>query len=96
MSEEKTLAEMATVAAGAGQEIFIAGKPANACPFCGCVMFKDKTIAHKSVTIRYVQCRNGACGKRFVSRQSPEVLIREVGEDSSGGTKGLTVFRETG
>lgn len=76
----------------------IAGKPADVCPYCGCAMFKDRTQRGEQVTFRYVSCRNSSCGKRFFSKQPPEVLVREIGSDedipSSDGNMSLTLIRE--
>ena len=65
----------------------IAGYPADVCPYCGCGLFANHTKTLTTRIIRYVVCRNTACGKRFVSRQEQAVLVREVsqGEVSSSG-----------
>jgi hypothetical protein len=90
----KTLAQMAAEAAG-GQPVQIAGKPADVCPYCGCVMFKTGTQKTGREVVRYVRCRNKRCGRRFVSVQPPERLVREVGDDSSAGKPCLTVVRDS-
>jgi hypothetical protein len=75
----------------------IAGKPADVCPYCGAAMFANGTRSGDAVTFRYVQCRNKKCGKSFVSKQPPAVLVRETGDDvsSSSGLAGLTLVRES-
>lgn len=91
---QKSLAQMAREAAGPPQSI--AGKPAHVCPACGAGMFIDGVNRTEHDIVRYVQCRNKRCGKRFVSRQPPAKLVREVdGEDSVGGNASLTVVRDS-
>lgn len=78
----------------------IAGKPADVCPYCGCAMFADGTRKHDSVTFRYVVCRNRSCGKRFMSKQAPATIVREIeqedGEPSNIGRNTLSVYHEAG
>jgi hypothetical protein len=78
----------------------IAGKPADVCPYCGCGLFVNGTHTGSSKIDRYVVCRNRSCGKRFVSRQPPAFLLREIEkpiEDnfSSPGNEVLTLFRDS-
>lgn len=64
----KTLAEMASLAAGGGK---------LACPRCGCADFRTyKTIQGHVATFRYKSCRH--CGHRFLTTQAPEQAIRSV------------------
>jgi hypothetical protein len=65
---------------GAGQQPppTIAGHPADTCPYCGCTMFCDGTNRTAHDVVRYVQCRNSACARRFISRQAPAKLVREL------------------
>jgi hypothetical protein len=78
------------------QPTAINGKPADVCPNCGCAMFAHGTKTQADATYRYVHCRNNKCGKRFLSKQLPAKLIREVGgEDSSSGQTHLTVVRQS-
>jgi len=77
--EERPTARDVSDAAN-GRSIQIAGQPADQCPYCGCGMFANRTTKLETRTIRYVNCRNAACGKRFVSRQPNATIVREVGE----------------
>jgi len=77
--EERPTARDVSDAAN-GRSIQIAGQPADQCPYCGCALFANGTETGDSRIIRYVVCRNGSCGKRFVSRQPTAKLVREVGE----------------
>jgi hypothetical protein len=91
--EAKTLAELAAIAAGR-QPQQIAGKPADVCPYCGCAMFAHGTRQGEQMTFRYVHCRNPQCGRRFMSKQPPATLVREISElPSSSGQSALQVFR---
>lgn len=76
----------------------IAGQPADVCPYCGCAMFTTGTRHGEQVTFRYVWCRNPACGKRFMSKQPPATLVREIDSDisSSSGQTDLSLYGETG
>lgn len=70
----------------------IAGKPANVCPYCGAAMFVDGVNRTEYDIVRYVECRNKKCGKRFLTRQPPAKLVREVGnDDSADGNQSLTL-----
>lgn len=93
----KSLAQMAAEAARGGAEpLQIAGKPADKCPRCGCVLFVDGVNRTDHDIVRYVVCRNKQCGKRFLSRQPPAKLVREVGDDDSvGGTARLTLVKDS-
>lgn len=71
------------LATGTDKPMEIAGKPADVCPYCGCAMFADGTRKHSSVTFRYVVCRNHSCGKRFMSKQPPATIVREIEHDDS-------------
>jgi len=76
----------------------IAGQPAAVCPYCGAGMFVDGVNKTNHEIIRYIQCRNKGCGKRFMSKQPPAKLIREVGtdeDDSAHGKPALTLVRES-
>lgn len=77
MIERKTLAQFATEAA-CDQIASIAGKPANKCPYCGAGMFVDGVNRTDYEIVRYVKCRNETCRRRFVSRQAPAKLAREI------------------
>lgn len=81
MKPRKTLSQMASEAASE-QPMQIAGKPAATCPVCGTAMFVDGVNRTEREIVRYVQCRNERCGKRFLSVQPPAKLLREVGNDS--------------
>lgn len=70
----------------------IAGKPADACPYCGCGMFIDGVNRTDREIVRYTQCRNEKCGARFLSSQPPAKLLREV--NSADGKPSLTLMRE--
>jgi hypothetical protein len=74
----------------------IAGKPADVCPVCGAGMLVDGVNRTAYEIVRYVVCRNRRCGKRFLSKQPPAKILREVGgdDDSVGGKPSLTVHRE--
>jgi hypothetical protein len=76
MRERRTLAQMAT---GDQQPMQVSGKPADVCPYCGCGMFVNGTRDGDSIKQQYVWCRNKTCGKRFIAKQPPATLIREVG-----------------
>jgi DNA-directed RNA polymerase subunit RPC12/RpoP len=83
------------LADGDAKPMTIAGKPAHQCPYCGAGMFAIRTDTHTTVIIRRVNCRT--CGKRFVAKQPPATLIREVGaddEDSRTGKETLQIRRE--
>jgi hypothetical protein len=63
-------------------------------------MFANGTQRLSTRIDRYVHCRNQQCGRRFVSRQPPATLVREVGVDisddlSSSGIQQLTIVRES-
>lgn len=73
----------------------IAGKPATVCPYCGAGMFVDGVNRTQHDIVRYVECRNKACGKRFMSRQPPAKLVREIDDNSADGIVGLTLVRES-
>lgn len=96
--ERPTLAELCY---GDAQQMQIAGKPADVCPYCGCALFANGTRAGDVATFRYVVCRNPKCGRSFVSRQPPPpkaVLVREIKDDdepSSSGRQQLNVVRES-
>lgn len=80
MSELKTLEQLAAEAAE-NQAGSIAGQPADKCPYCGAVMFGYRTSRLKTRIVRYVQCRNSNCGKRFISHQAPATISSEVKKD---------------
>lgn len=91
----KTLEQMAAEASG-GQPMHLAGKPAHICPYCGAAMFKDGTNRTDKVIVRYVECRNRNCKRRFLTSQPPERIVREISEDdSAGGKPALTLVRES-
>lgn len=93
MKPRKTLTDMAK--GTAQQELQIAGKPATACPYCGCGMFVDGVNRTDREIVRYVQCRNQKCGRRFMSVQQPAKLIREIEDNSAGGSCELTLLRDS-
>lgn len=95
MKPRRTLQQMATEASGQ-QPRQIAGKPADVCPVCGAGMFVDGVNRTMHDIVRYVECRNPKCRKRFMSRQPPARLIREIGDDSVGGKPALTLVSEAG
>ena len=75
----------------------IAGKPAEVCPYCGAGLFVDGVNRTDMEIVRYVVCRNRSCGKRFLSKQAPAKLMREVGgddDDSAHGKPSLTLHKE--
>jgi hypothetical protein len=88
----KTLAQMAKEASGQ-EPMQIAGKPADVCPHCGAGMFVDGVNRTDHDIVRYVVCRSNRCGKRFLTRQPPAKIVREVGgdDDSVGGKPALTL-----
>jgi len=92
----KTLQQMQAEANGQ-EPMQIAGKPATVCPYCGIGMYVDKTLAGDKEIVRYIQCRNKKCGRRFVSYQQPAKLLREIGtdDDSAHGKPHLTLIRES-
>jgi hypothetical protein len=62
-------------------------------------MFIDGVNRTKHEIVRYVECRNRHCGRRFVSYQPPAKLLREIGTDddnSAGGNPSLTLVRNAG
>jgi DNA-directed RNA polymerase subunit RPC12/RpoP len=71
---QKTLAEMASLAAGSNGRL--------ACPRCGCADFKTygKQPGHVA-TFRYKQCRH--CGYKMITEQQPEKFVRGVGGDDA-------------
>lgn len=73
--QRKTLGEMVV---GDGVAVPVSGQPATVCPYCGCAMFIYRTTALRETVHRYVQCRNTACGKRFVTKQPVATFLREV------------------
>ena len=76
----------------------IGGKPADVCPYCGCAMFVEGTRKGETDSFRYVSCRNESCGRKFVSRQPPATLVREVNrrDVSSSGQDGIKLYGEVG
>ena len=91
----KSLQQMAADAQGV-EPMQIAGKPAAVCPGCGCAMFVYGTRPGAEDTFRYVECRNSNCRRKFISRQQPAKLVREIGDDdepSSSVPVGLTIHR---
>lgn len=66
----------------AEQPMQIAGKPADVCPYCGCVMFAYRTTTLKTRVMRYEQCRNPNCQKKFLTRQAPAEIVREINSDT--------------
>ncbi len=93
-NERPTAQELAS---GGDQPVQIAGKPACVCPYCGAGMFVDGTQATGREVVRYVECRNRKCGRRFVTVQPPAKIVREIGndDDSADGKPALTLVRET-
>ena len=77
MADRKTLSQLAVEAAGDSGE-FIAGRPADKCPYCGAAMFVDGVNRTDYEIVRYVKCRNENCGKRFLTRQAIAKLVREI------------------
>lgn len=64
----RTLEEMAADAAG---------QNGIACPKCGCRdLMAYRTEEQRTRTIRYRRCRN--CGKRVITKQAPEEIVRDV------------------
>lgn len=88
------------LASGGAKPLQIAGKPADACPYCGCAMFAQGTRQGEEMTFRYVKCRNRQCGRKFYSKQPPATIVREIGDDdelpSSSGRPSLTIRRQVG
>lgn len=96
MRERKSLSQMAAEAAQGEKPLAIAGKPADKCPYCGCGMFKDGVNRSGLEIVRYVECRNRNCRRRFLSSQPPEKLVREISrEDSASGEVSISIHRET-
>lgn len=96
----KTLAQMQREAQGQAEPLQIGGKPADICPYCECALFVTKRMPGDGQIIRYVECRNPNCGKRFLSSQPPPSvgkLLREVGnyDNSSDGNPRLTLHKES-
>lgn len=76
----------------------IGGKPADVCPYCGCALFVSRRMPGDKQIVRYVECRNRKCGKRFLSSQPPAQLLRETGGNddvSISGIHSLTVHKES-
>lgn len=75
----------------------ISGKPADRCPYCHCAMFVDGVNRTDKEILRYVECRNPNCRKRFKSIQQPAKLLSEITEDddSAGGKDVLTMPRQS-
>ncbi len=48
------------------------------CPGCGCILFAYKTETLKTRIIRYEECRNPSCNRKFQTRQPHREIIREV------------------
>jgi len=74
------------------------GLPADVCPYCGCAMFVNGTQSLRTLTYRYVVCRNPNCRKKFYTKQSNPEIVREItktDKDSSYGTEQLTRYRAT-
>lgn len=96
LKPSKTLSQMQAEANGQ-QPMQIAGKPADVCPHCGAGLFVDGVNRTQFEIVRYVYCRNKRCGKRFLSKQPPAKLLREISEDddSAGGKPTLTLVRES-
>lgn len=95
MRPPKTLQQYAAEANGT-EPIQIAGKPADVCPYCGAAMFVDGVNRTQQTIVRYIECRNRKCGRRFMSSQPPAKLVREVGDDDSvGGKPALTLVQES-
>ncbi len=80
MTKRKTLREMG---AAETQPLAISGHPADTCPYCGAGMFVDGVNRTSQDIIRYVECR--ACHRRFMSRQAPAKIVREIDGNSAGG-----------
>ena len=83
---------------GITEPVTIAGKPADVCPFCGCALFVDRTNTLPTTIERHVYCRNASCGKGFLSRQPPAIIVREINQHdkiSSSGKHRLTLHRES-
>lgn len=76
----------------------IAGLPADVCPYCGCGMFANGKRKGQVDSFRYVVCRNQSCGRRFVSRQAPAMIVREVTPrpSSSSGQGDIKLYGEVG
>ena len=92
MKPRKTLQQMASADA---QPVQIAGKPANTCPYCGCGLYVDGVNRTSQTIVRYVECRNKNCKRRFMSSQPPAKIVREIGEDSASGKPSLTLIAES-
>lgn len=90
MKPRRTLAQMASEHE---ERKTIAGRPADVCPYCGAAMFVDGVNRTPHDIVRYVECRNAKCGRRFVTRQPPARLVRELGDEdnSAGGNPTLTL-----
>lgn len=85
-------------ARGASPQGSFSGQPAVTCPACGCKMFIYKTTALDTRVVRYEECRNKKCRKRFLTKQPHREIIREIvsdDEDSSAGIRQLHVIRES-
>ena len=82
------------LASGGSKPMQIAGKPATVCPYCGAGMFVDGVNRTEREIVRYVQCRNKKCGKRFLTKQAPAIILREL-DDSANGRPALTLVRES-
>lgn len=97
MTERKTLAQLAEES-NVAQPKSIAGRPADVCPYCGAAMFVGATNTLDTTIERHVYCRNSNCGKGFISRQPPAVIIREVNRHvkiPSDGKHSLTVHKDS-
>lgn len=97
MNERKSLAQLKAESEGT-EPMTIAGKPADTCPYCGAGMFVNGTNTLDTTIERHVYCRNEKCGKAFLTRQPPAVIVREVNRHckiSSAGIVQLTLHRES-
>lgn len=91
MKPRKTLMDMAKSDMPTPQPV-IAGKPASICPYCGAGMFIDGVNRTDRDIVRYVECRNPKCRRRFVTHQQPAKIVRELtnsDDDSAGGIDSL-------
>ncbi len=73
----------------------VRGKPAAVCPYCGAGLLIDGTNRTEYDIVRYVECRNKNCGKRFMTRQPPAKLVKEIKDSSVSGKPSLQLVRES-
>ena len=97
--EERPSARQLAAKSSGSVPLQINGRPADVCPHCGCALFVAKRMPGDREIVRYVECRNRNCRRRFLSSQQPAKLLREVGRDdddiSISGKHNLTLHKDS-